>query len=330
MSVFSVSQIFTDGCEQEWAYRYLQGLRPIRVRPEMDIGSFTHIAVAARWKEEDPISAVNIAVKERTDKVYLLPGVPEEEKSEIVDEMYTNGKIAVEVYTRWEDWFMPNEWRPLHVEERLEIDLGGGDVFWCIVDFVGVSPDGLIDCIDWKVRSEALQDPDRHQYPLQQTTYAHALSLKGVSVDRISIVQMRGQVAKTPKTNKNKTISRQMLVTTWEHYRSCVEEAGLDPNDYLEMKDKLDTIVWHSAFGTDWSPEALQSVWDAVVMPRVRRLQARRERQKSGFQDDCLRTAWGTFRCSFCTYRELCVAELLGYDFDIDEVFEVKLPVRKK
>jgi hypothetical protein len=295
----------------------------------MDIGSFVHLAIASRWTGTDPLRAVNIAVEERTEKVYAIPGIPEEEKEEIVTEAYTNGKIAQDVYERWEEWFCPDGWKPLCVEEKLEVTLPNGDNFWCIVDFVGISPDGITDCIDWKVRSASLEDPDRHQYPLQQTTYAHVLTQKGVKVDRISIVQMRGKIAGTPKTNKNGTISRSAITTTWERYCEALEQADppQDPDDYLDMKDKLDTIVWHTAHGNFWDPEKLQRVWDEVVMPRVERLQGRWRKTN---KNPPLRTAWGTFRCQRCAYSELCISELLGYDFDMEGVFEVKLPSKKR
>lgn len=318
--VYSVSQIFADQCEQDWAYRYLRGLKPIRVRPEMDVGSFTHICIAAYFNNNHPSRTLKKELGDRQERLVGL-GLPQEQLDELEEDMEGNANIAWDVYERWGDWFGPADWEPMYVEHKLEIDLGGGDTFWGIVDFVGASPDGMVECIDWKVRGE-IQDPDRHRYPLQQVVYAFMLYTRGIEVDKIGTCQMRGVMAKDPKINKNGAISRSAVRTTWDHYAEFAENNGQDPDEYLDMKEKLEAVQWHRRDGDCWGPNRLEMVWDSVVLPRVRRLQSRYDK----FTASPIRTAWGTAQCSRCFYADLCSAELFGEDFDIDEVFEVKLP----
>lgn len=324
MTTYSVSQIFSDQCHKAWGYRYLEGLRPVRVTPEMSVGSYGHSGIEAYWNGADPHSAIEDAHNETCDKIDTLT-CPMEQKDELCEEAHRNRDTADGVFEAWRVTFKPEEWEPLRVESRLELPLSGGDVFVAVVDFVGrLIKTGDVYCLDWKFR-KTFVDGLRNEFPLQQIVYSHILDREGISVDRHGIVQIKNEAPKTPKTNKNTTISRADCATTWTVYKDAVIAAGHDPSDYSEMEEKLALKRWVEMDTNDWSAHERASVWDQIVRPRIEELQDRHEQAKMETLN-LTRTGFGTFQCGRCLYKEVCTADLFGYDLDRSDVYEIKLP----
>ena len=277
----------------------------------------------AKWVgqtgQDEVIQVLDVWAEERAEEIFKSD-MPTDIKDTWEIELADVKETAHAVYLRWEQWFRPDDWDPIFVEKPLTYEIENSDVeFWAIVDFVGRDKDGVVHLTDWKV-PKALTDPDRNPYPLQLMSYAYLLKEMGIEVDRIGNTQIIGLQEGVPKVNKDESLSRAKIRTTWETYRAKVILMGLNVDDYAEMEEKLSTFEWFRVQSDTWSAERLDAVWNNVIVPSAKRLAARHAKMDVGEP-----TAFGSWMCAQCDFREICVADMFGDEFMNDGKFEVTL-----
>ena len=100
-------------------------------------------------------------------------------------------------------------------------------------------------------------------------------------------------------------MSRALIKTDWETYKAALLEAGLNPDDYLDMAEKLSTVEFFRPAKEYRTLDMVRRVWKEVIG-----LTAREIRRSTKIVVRNL----GQRTCNGCAYRQLCLAELGGED----------------
>lgn len=170
---------------------------------------------------------------------------------------------------------------------------------------------GHVWLIDFKVR-KAIQAPETLEFDYQLPAYVAALRQMGVEVHGAAHLQIRALVPNVPNLLKPtakssvQKMSRANISTDWHTYREAVIADGLDPNDYLDMKEKLNPFdVFTPIYRSD---EELTGIWAELATTRESIMQ---------WHANPIATAprrLHIMQCRGCQFDQLCLAELRGHD----------------
>lgn len=119
---------------------------------------------------------------------------------------------------------------------------------------------------------------------------------------------IRTEPPKEPELLKTGGMSKRVIDTCWMFYRAALKKAGLDPKDYLDMREKLkgNEAKFYHRHRMDKPKSLMKILLQEAVFTAY---------QIESFHDSVARTLdksceWG------CDYKELCYAELQGLDTD--------------
>lgn len=181
-------------------------------------------------------------------------------------------------------------------------------------DGVHITPDWVAynldyECtllVDYKVRGQFTTEDDA-EIDLQAPMYLEVLRRLNIFVAGDAHIQILSQAPSQPKTNKDGSMSRASIRTTWNIYRTALIKAGLDPADYQDMRVKLADVQFVHLLPTMRSPDTTIALWNEVVVPTAKAMAAMPH--------------WKTrnlnfFSCRGCWARAMCMAELHGDDTD--------------
>jgi hypothetical protein len=204
----------------------------------------------------------------------------------------------------------------LHVPADTPADLESEDAWLYLGDLDWIARDTKTDhvwLIDFKVR-KAIQAEESLEFDYQLPGYVAALRQMGVPVHGAAHFQIRAAVPKAPALLKptakapGPKLSRANITTDWDTYKREVLRHNLDPNDYLDVRDKLKPFdVFTTIYRSD---EELHGVWAELGATYY---------EVDKWHKDPDRTAprrLHTMQCRGCNYDVLCLAELRGHDDD--------------
>lgn len=305
-------------CRWRFKRRYVDGLRPLQPFRPPTLGTAVHLGIATRLRGGDVENVLGEWVAAELDKVRNSTML-EQDADEAADMLLGAEMDACEIVNRWEEWVKLDEWETVHflgeplVEASFFIELPGWRGLHFIVDWVAThTPTGLTWVIDWKTKATIEQQDvssiNREDTNLQKAIYQYGLLQHGIKTAGSRIAQIKSAVPKHPKVNKDGSISRAAVSTDWPAYKAAIEAAGLDPEDYADMKIKYENSVWFAWTAAYRSERELNNIWEQVVVPRAHQAAAL---ALSGM--DAPR-ALGSFSCGMCWAKSLCVEELRGGD----------------
>lgn len=277
-------------CRRQHWYKYKRRLQArVKSKPLM-LGSIIHDMLKAYHQRQDPWRELE-KYKEQYQKLFLAE---QEYYGDIID----NTRRLMELY-----FLKYSQDKIIHAEEKFEVPL---------TDDILIT--GQIDGID-KKRKLLLETKSSDKEPSEADYFINLQSSIYLDfVPRAGIVKklegtlwnlVRSKPPSKPELLKNGTMSKKNIDTTWKVYRQAVIDAGLDLDDYLDMKDKL--VPKEDTF------------FKRVIIPynpiMVRELveeakSAAKEIKRRGNNNQ--RTI--DRHCAWCEYRDLCQAELLGED----------------
>jgi len=164
----------------------------------------------------------------------------------------------------------------------------------------------LVELVDWKTTSR-IERPEVRELDMQLPIYQHALQQMGIDVSHSVLYQIRSAIPAIPGLNKNGTMARTKITTTWEVYRQALIDNNLNPDDYEEdMRPKLDENVFFAPIAYYFSQEITQRYWDNMLET----FKAIRRSKRYPY------TGVYGFPCRSCWYHDLCFAELHGHDVE--------------
>lgn len=213
---------------------------------------------------------------------------------------------------------VPRALDDLHLEDWETIEYNGHPMveMKCLVPLRGW-PGGFVAVLDWVAKykptqmtwlidhkfRKQLQDEDSEEVNLQMPSYQKILMDYGIPTVGSMSNQILAKLPSEPKLNKDGSMSRSKIATTWDKYKECLLVNGLDPNNYVEMKDKLTTEFFRQVYSYR-SPAQVMNTWDNVIEKTANEM---------AFQPSFVRNL-GHLGCKKCWVRDYCMEELRGGD----------------
>jgi len=298
MTNYSYSQISAwNSCQWKWMYSYKMGLI-YKSNLAATKGTIIHRVIEniLRGREADYDLIVGEEEGEFNPNEY-------EDITNIMRDCIEVGKTSVKFLDNWETVNINGE--PA-IEYKIDMPLPNGDRYVGYIDWVAKDPDGKIWLVDFKTRDKFLPDWTE-ELNLQMSAYQYALYKLGVITTGSVSLQIKSSAPKKPKKNKSGLFSKAKIVSTWETYKATVIEDGQDPNDYLDMQEKLAEVQFFKMSRAFRSIEELERTWDNVVLRSIDNI------KKIG---DSPARVMSFMKCNMCKFRELCIEDLKGGNID--------------
>lgn len=278
-----------------WSYRRNIQARGVQRAPWL--GTCGHVAIAAILNGFPWEPAVDEwhDIQLRTQKLW------DEEIEEIGELVATVKQIIPRYLAQY-----PFDFRSVATERRFRVSLRG----------IRTRLDGYIDAIvEDKQNRLWLMD---HKFPKQFRPredldldgqlgiYHYACHKAGFPVVGIIYNQLLAKAPKRPELTKKGTMSRVDITSDWATYREALVYEGLDPADYLDMREKLADKKFFDRYFI-YRPMSEINIFVEDVRQRV--MDARRANSPIYMSPNAI-------NCGMCDFRELCLAEVKGADVE--------------
>ena len=294
-------------CRQKWYWAYELRIVPKQVSRSLSLGSCGHAALAAHLEGKDWL----IAIEEWASKQV-------QERPMYDEEMENVGQLCNTVRALVQRYLEDNhdQWKVLEVEKQFEIGVRGLKHkligFW---DAIVQDADGHKWILEHKFVKQ-FRTEDQLLLDGQIGVYQYAARRMGHDIIGTIYDQVLTKIPAVPAINKNNTVSRAAIATDWETYKRAVIAAGQNPDDYLDMKEKLADNVFSKRIYI-YRPRAEV---DLFARDMERRIWDIKKAKKHIYHCE------SHINCMNCPYRELCIEQLKGGDvgFLIEMNFEPK------
>lgn len=300
------------GCGYRYWFNYELGYTPIVGETTPSLGSAGHVGMAAGilgkdvdealdgWKQDYVLNHTLYALQDE-DIIRVLG----EQATEIQQKASILVPRALEYLDldQWETYQYRGE--PV-VEMKFSIPLKdnpkfGNFVF--VVDWVATNKvTGMTWLIDHKFRKQ-LQDDESEDYNMQMPIYQAGLLVMGIKTAGSMSNQILVKTPATPKRNKDGSMSRARIATTWDVYKKALRDSGLHPKDYAEMEYKLD-VEWFRQNYVYRSDVQAINTWNHNVESVITQMAKSPQYNRN----------LGSFGCRKCWTKDYCLAELRGDD----------------
>lgn len=298
-------------CPYRWDLTYNRGISRRKTDRAPQLGTAVHVGMASAMLREDYVKAMRDWAQDYLDKTLIDCGELDIEQlnSEIEDQVMEVVETAIVIVKRTLKYFNPDLWevqcykgQPL-VEYELSRPVMMYRNFRGFVDLVAKEKaTGQVWLIDYKVRKQ-LQSTASEESNLQMALYQEILRWNGIPTVGSLTLQILGKPNSEPKVNKDGSLSRARIATDWESYKDAIVANGLDPADYEDMKEKLDTEFVRESRAYRTNLET-RRVWDEIALPIIYLMSAERHIYRH----------MSPFGCTNCWAKEFCLEELRGRD----------------
>lgn len=310
-------------CPKSWAFNYIDKITPRVERPYLTIGKLCHVGMAAAFAErfrqqitgEEDRDAISMAGGKALMDEYFSYMDSNDFLPEELPEQQQNCDAAVEIYLNALERVDPMKYYVMGmdmltpmIEFHFIVPCAGSKGMHGYIDAVLIEiATGDVWSVDWKFRSQMSSDAEE-PFNLQNAVYNYALAKMGIHVTGSLTWQHLNSAPARPTLNKNGTMSRAKIRSTWDTYKNALIAAGLDPEEYREeMEDKLSDIQWDKVNKEYRNDLTLQQTWDKIIVPVSWQIASKRKK---------LTYAMFPWNCKICHYNPICLAEIRGYDVD--------------
>lgn len=292
-------------CRQLWRYNWEQRLRPKIKARQPELGDAVHRMIAT-WLRIGDVD------QGWTDwrNVFLARAGRDlfDEELELVDALEIDAAHTALRAVKFiqETGLTTAIWNGIPmIEQRVSFPLAGWKGFVGVFDWVAQDlSTGMEWLIDWKVR-DSFQTQLAEDVSLQMGLYSAAAQLKGRLITGSRTLQIKAGAMKMPTLNQNGSMSRADIRTDWFTYRTALEASGLNPDEYEDMKAKLDAKVFQDWLMSYRSQTELWTLWNEIAIPVSREILSKRRRIVRNMN---------FFNCVTCPAQELCLASVRGHD----------------
>lgn len=308
MEVFSFSQSKLKSfnrCPKQYEYKYIQKLTPKRRERPLFVGSWVHKALESYYSTQDRDWKPGYAeYKLQWDRLF------DEEKEELSKR--GNPAIAIPRIMRGYDFYYKNDgWDPILTEQEFIVETPMKGVFFKLVlDLLVMDEEEMVWTVDHKTASSIPAATTFHAMDPQLILYPWALDLI-MKEGRLPTMQLGGVIynyvksrAPTePQLLKNGDLSKRKVATDYPTLYLFLKRNGYDPHDFSDI---LVPLKKRSEFLRRYRLPREAHVTKEVVMDAlsvVKRMQDTKRFTRSVSKD-----------CTFCGYKDLCRADLNGFD----------------
>lgn len=306
-------------CNKAHAYSYIDRIEPIKLASQIDFGTFGHKGLERRFlgdTKEQAKKAIDDLWLEKDAAMKLDP-----------DDRYAFRMLATDAFVASDRAFtwlngrlvtVTQDGQPL-VEKHVVYEKDG-------ITFIGTpdliaedKEDGGLWVIDHKFR-KTFRDWWSEELNLQMIFY-QGLVMRGLGLKTSGTkqFQIKPLAPVIPSLTGKGKISKADCYTTWEIYSAFVASHGEDPDNYLDMKEKLSKHIWFDLDSTRTyrNEQEINEIWDTVIIPVAKEIKSERRRN---FR------CYDYFTCRNCSFKELCVSDQKDGDsaFILERKFKSK------
>jgi hypothetical protein len=301
-------------CRMKWYWAYEVGIVPKRIERAPSVGSCGHTAIAAILQGGDWEQAVDGWLQQEISRREMF----DEEKAElqaVVD-------LVLGIIPRYLEYYQ-DSFEPVLVEHKFEIPIRGIKNrligYW---DAIVRDKDSHLWLLEHKFPQQRFRTDEHLDLDGQIGTYQYAAHRLGYPIVGTIYNQLLARLPAIPKINKDGSLSRATVYTDWKTYHNFAVKQKLDPNDYLEMKDKLAEFKFFQR----------NHIYRPLIEMRLfardmeRRIWDMQKSKKHIYRSESFIT------CGNCSYRELCLESMKGGDIKhiIENDFEPKTPRKEE
>lgn len=287
-------------CRQKHHYRYRERVERRRRPNPLIRGTIIHRMVELSRHNKDPM----LALKEAEKKYAKLFREEQEEYGDIIGDIRR-------LMTAYFEWYKRDPIQPVMikgkpaVELKFKVELAKGIVFGGKIDEVGKSKDGRKWTKDTKSH-KTLPKGDINYSDIQTLLYSWAVEKShGIKVDGVAWDYIRFKAPAVPELLKSTgELSKKNIDTIWPVYLEEIKRHKLDPNDYKDVKAKLEGKE-ASFFVRSYLP--LHPILVTNMLAQVTQVAKEIAEGKPPVR------VIGR-RCDWCEYYGLCQAEFRGLD----------------
>ena len=279
-------------CQQQYHYKYEEGLRPRLKKPGLFRGSLFHELMSTYYRQEDWKERWEALKKELWDPLF------DEEKENYGIEFMNEVRALMAHYLHhWEPEHA--KWQILFVEKKFKLMTRFGfPVVW-VSDLI-FKVDGVRVLMETKAKEEIPESDERLLNP-QVHGYCWLLKQKGIYIDKILWNYVRTKPVSEPKINKDGSLSKRKINTDRRTYLRVLKKAGLDkyPEYQTVAKNLPVTLSLERVVNSPNLAVGERYVRDWIELHHRAQLVKRPLRAID-------------WLCKGCDYLNLCQADLVG------------------
>ena len=223
-------------CEQQFSYRYDQGLKPKIKKVQLFKGSLVHEILRAYYLGKDWKEEFN-SWKEKT----WVPMFDEEKQyygDSFPDEVYD---LLLHYTTYWAE--TDKDWKIILVERKFSLPTKFGFPVTWISDLI-IRDGKWMTLVETKTAKKLPESEERILAP-QVHAYCYLLRKVGININRILWNYLRTEPVPEPQILQSGLLSQRKINTDQRTYWRAVKKAGLDKYpEYMEIAKSLPKTVF--------------------------------------------------------------------------------------
>lgn len=291
-------------CHMAYRYKYVMKLRPKRKGMALRRGSIIHECIEAydsgkSWKKLQKKFAKDFYEETFQEEILEIGDIP---------------KMVMELMENYQALYEEDGLNYLGSEVHFELPLMPGVVIEGYLDALVEDRDGCI----WPKETKTYKKNPDYDFLLMNTQsalYTWAVTELGYNPKGTLWDIIRAKEPTRPEFLKNGQLSRKAIDSTPYTVEKAIREAGLDPNNYQELLNRVSFDNYFRRYPIRVNPTIVKGIMGDFKSTA-------REILNQG-PKLCDRNLGKN--CAWCDYKPLCQAELMGLDTDyiIKKQFEV-------
>lgn len=294
-------------CQQAHDFRYVDKLRPKQKSRPLTLGSLVHSCLEARLEGRDWVQVIRDFKANEWSKLF------EEERIELGDLPNDCFRIMRGYHYFYKE--SDERYKTIAVEQTFRVRIEGTPVVLVgIIDGIILdTKDNGIWCLEHKTVKKDIPTEEFRMTDIQTTIYMYVMDKLapklGFTPDQVKGVMLDYLKTKSPtipEVLKNGTLSKRKITCDYYTYLKCIQEVGGDPNDYLEILEYMKTNVFYRRVPITKTDAMTKMTLDDMVNVG---------KQIKAISGKCptRNLSWTCDRPK-CEYRDLCIAQLQGFD----------------
>lgn len=292
MATVSFSEIACwKNCRRKWQFAYKHRLRPIRQETHITLGTLCHAGIESWLKHEEIGTGVIAAAKKFSKNRFV----------EELEDLSEQVALAMDIVGN----YVATKTRPQSAmtEIKWKVSIPGTKNHLVGIFDALAMYNGQLWIVEWKF-PKTFKETSQVEMSTQLALYRWAAAELGYNVMGILYNQILQKLPAIPEMNKNGTTSRKEIYTDWNTFANTIESRGEDPDNYLDMKEKLQDKEFSRQYRIYYSPaqinEVLRELQDvsrdlATTKPRIY-------------------TCENFITCASCQFRDVCLEMARGRD----------------
>lgn len=280
-------------CEQQFTYKYTEGLKPKRKALALFKGDWLHEIFKAHYQGEGWVRKFNQLVKERWDPLF------DEEKEYYGEDFPESVKELVGLHMEFYEK-LDKKWKIVRCEEKMSVPTKFGFPINFIIDLI--VKEGKYTILVERKSHKNIPDARVRLFNVQPHSYCYLLQkAQGIKIDQILWDYLKTEPVTAPKVNKDGTLSSRQIETDQLTVRKVLKAHNIPEKDYKDLLKSLPKSLSLERYRA--TPNL--KVGEIFIRDWVERRMRfeKRKRITRRFVKDC---GWD------CDFYELCMMDMEG------------------